>query len=109
MSDVSTAPVTKAAKSVAEKAAKNAVEQTAAAVSEVAPVVSEVVEIAAVVPARIVMKTPLVVALSLTAGTALGATGLWAFNKFRNRSKLVGVTDKPADLEEKVTAETEVK
>jgi hypothetical protein len=64
---------------VADKAAKKAV----AAVTEQLPTVLETAELALEIPTKVALKTPVVVAVSVVAGTALGVAGLWGFNKLR--------------------------
>jgi hypothetical protein len=66
------------------------------------PAVVESVEVALEVPARVAVKTPLIVAVSLLGGAALGVGGVWAVNKWRSRKadSTVNVPDDISSLED---------
>jgi hypothetical protein len=65
------------------------------------PAVVETVEVALEVPAKLAVKTPLIVVVSVLGGAALGAGGLWAVNKWRARKdEQVDVPDDISSLDD---------
>lgn len=79
----------------ATTATTTAAKKAAAAVSETLPTVVETVEVAMEMPSKVVLNQKLVVIVSVAAGVAIGAGGLWGFNKWRNRNKVVVAVEKP--------------
>jgi hypothetical protein len=86
-------------------ATKKAAEKVVAAAQESLPTVIETAELALEVPTKVIMKTPLVVAVSVAAGTALGVGGLILFTKVRTRLAEKKVA---AQLDEDLKAEQAV-
>lgn len=74
-----TEPTTTAAAKTAIKASKDVAEK-------VLPSVVDTTEIALDIPSKVVLKQPVIVIVSVLAGAALTAGGLFAYNKFRNRN-----------------------
>jgi hypothetical protein len=92
VSDTITTASTKSSK-VAEKVAEKVVDNI--------PAVVETVEVALEVPAKLAVKTPLIVVVSVLGGAALGAGGLWAVNKWRARKdEQVDVPDDISSLDD---------
>lgn len=69
-------------------ATKKAVDKTATAVSNALPTVTETVEVAMEVPAKVVLNQKLVVAVSLLTGAGLTAGALFAVNKWKAHKSL---------------------
>lgn len=85
-------PTTAASNATAAASKKAA--QTAAAAAQTLPVVVETVEVVTELPAKVVLNQKLIVAASILGGAALGAGGLWGWNKWRNRNKTVVAVEK---------------
>lgn len=88
------------ATSAVSSAAKKAAHTTATIVTDSLPTVLETAEVGVELPTVVALPQSLVVTLSVVAGIALGAGGLYGYNRWKNRNKLVVAVEKPDAVED---------
>lgn len=80
-------------------AAKKAAHTTATIVTDTLPTVLETAEVGVELPTVVALPQSLVVTISVVAGVAIGVGGLYGFNRWRNRNKIVVAVSKDVEDE----------